>query len=76
MQVDEIQFHLVYWQFLTQFYWSSAFHLYSPLPFKNKLTFSDKLRLHAFINVGNLASTIRDQDGNRFITLGIFQLIL
>lgn len=35
------------------FYWASALHLYTPLPFKPAI-FGDMFRLHGFVNGGNL----------------------
>ncbi len=41
-----------------QAYWSSALHLYAPLPFNaGKGTWGDYFKTHAFINAGNITDS-------------------
>jgi len=35
-------------------YWSTAFHIYTPLPFRPGRGFGDLFRTHFFVNAGNL----------------------
>lgn len=44
-------------------YWAGGAHLYAPLPFKN--AFKNHLRLHGFVNAGNISDTL---DANLFRT--------
>jgi len=37
-------------------YWSTAFHVYTPLPFRPGRGFSDLFRTHFFVNAGNLCN--------------------
>jgi len=37
-------------------YWSTAVHVYTPLPFRPGRGFGDLFRTHFFVNAGNLSS--------------------
>ncbi|XP_076057434.1 sorting and assembly machinery component 50 homolog A isoform X2 [Oratosquilla oratoria] len=47
----------------SEMFWAAALHLYSPLPFLSRGgTFSDKFRLHGFVNMGNIGDFIMTDD--------------
>lgn len=44
---------------IPQMYWAAALHAYTPLPLLHRGgTISDKFRLHAFVNTGNMGDFI------------------
>ena len=58
------------------FYWASALHLYTPLPFRPSV-FGDRFKLHGFINGGTLMN-FSLSSGNfliRFITRNVKYLL-
>ena len=50
-------------------YWSAAFHLYTPLPFRPGRGFGDLFRTHLFVNAGNLSNIDLGQPSSRILPL-------
>ncbi|XP_045621493.1 sorting and assembly machinery component 50 homolog A isoform X2 [Procambarus clarkii] len=48
-----------------EMFWAAAIHAYSPLPLLNRGSISDKFRLHAFVNTGNIGDFVLTDDYKR-----------